>query len=91
VKSSGANTLDLERAVRDGMQRASAPPPRRPPTNRVATAPVKPETVIVREQAPLPKVQPKPDSNKVEVFRGNAKEEKKFARDSVRRDTIPNN
>ena len=87
VKTSGATTADVERMLRD----APAPKanvargPARPPQPRVA-----PETVHVREPvAVVPK--PKADTNKVEVFRGATKTELKFGKDSVRRDTIPNN
>ena len=89
VKTKGATTADVERALRDVV----AAPPR--PTNRTPArpAPAVPETVVVRvpTNAGAPKVAPKPDSNKVEVFRGAKKEEQKFAKDSIRRDTIPNN
>jgi pilus assembly protein CpaB len=95
VRTGGANTADLERALREGGIRPSSPPPRRLPN--VASAPrVVPETVIVRPPAVVPKAPPKPDSAKVEVFRGGTKTEQKFSKDSVRkdsvrRDTIPNN
>jgi hypothetical protein len=51
---------------------------------------------VVREQFPALKQAAKPDTNKVEVFRGSQKSELKFGKDSVRkdsvrRDTIPNN
>jgi pilus assembly protein CpaB len=92
IKTTGANAVDLERAVREGMPRQAPQRSTARGTGLPKAPPVKPETVIVREQSPAPKLQPKPDSNKVEVFRGAAKEEKKFAKDSVvRRDTIPNN
>ena len=89
VKTSGATQADVERMLRD----APAPSrpnvargPSRPPQQRVA-----PETVVVREANVVPKTAAKPDTNKVEVFRGAQKTELKFGKDSVRRDTIPNN
>ena len=89
VKTKGATSADVERGLRD----APAPKanvlrgPARPPQTRAA-----PETVVVREAVVgAPKTAPKPDSNKVEVFRGAKKEELKFTKDSIRRDTIPNN
>ena len=94
VKTKGATTTDVERALRDA---PSAPPPRRSATRPpVPATRAAPETVIVTQQAPAPRQQAKPDTNKVEVFRGNAKQDYKFSkdstrRDSVRRDTIPNN
>jgi pilus assembly protein CpaB len=96
VRTAGANTNDLERALREGGIRPKSPEPRRAPRNVVSAPPVKPETVIVRQPALVPKAPAKPDTNKVEVFRGNAKTEQKFVKDSVRkdsvrRDTIPNN
>ena len=89
VKTKGATSSDVERALRDVV---SAPPR---PTNRAPSrpAPVVPETVVVRvpTNTGAPKTAAKPDSNKVEVFRGSAKTELKFTKDSIRRDTIPNN
>jgi hypothetical protein len=41
--------------------------------------------------APAPKTVPKPDTARVEIFRGAAKSEAKFQKDSVRRDTIVKN
>lgn len=87
VVTSGKTSSDIERALRD------APPVRPPPQRRVASGPptrAVPETVVVREPlAAAPKQ--KADTNKVEVFRGANKTELKFSKDSVRRDTIPNN
>jgi pilus assembly protein CpaB len=88
VKTKGATSLDVERSLRD----APAPRPNvargpsRPPQTRAA-----PETVIVREPSTVAAPKPKADTNKVEVFRGATKTELKFGKDSVRRDTIPNN
>lgn len=89
VKTKGATTADVERSLRD----FTAPPPRT--TNRSPVRPAPrpaPETVLVRVPTNVgaPKTV-KPDSNKVEVFRGAKKEELKFTKDSTRRDTIPNN
>jgi pilus assembly protein CpaB len=93
VRTGGANTADLERALREGGMRPAATQPRRAPAPRnVTSAPrVVPETVIVRQPVEVQKAPAKPDTNKVEVFRGSVKKEEKFAKDSVRRDTIPNN
>jgi pilus assembly protein CpaB len=89
VVTKGATSADVERALRN------APVASAPATPRRGSAPVTraaPETVIVREpSAPAPKQPVKPDSSRVEVFRGGKKEEMKFSKDSVRRDTIPNN
>ena len=91
VVTLGANTADLERALREGGMRPKSTPPRNVARSNNAPLPkVKPETVVVREQLPAPKQQPKPDTAKVEVFRGANKTEQKFAKDSTRRDTIPN-
>lgn len=91
VKTAGANTADLERALREGGIRSPAPAPRRSAPNVTQAPPrVKPETVIVQRPAEVQKAPAKPDTNKVEVFRGNAKSVEKFSKDSVRRDTIPN-
>ena len=84
-----ANLEALDATLRD----VSAAPPR---SNRAPVRPAPraaPETVIVREAVVgAPKTVPKPDTTKVEVFRGATKTEQKFAKDSaVRRDTIPNN
>jgi hypothetical protein len=46
---------------------------------------------LVREPVAVAPKPAKPDTNKVEVFRGAQKTELKFGKDSVRRDTIPNN
>jgi pilus assembly protein CpaB len=88
VKTKGATTSDVERALRDpGAPRPNVARGPSRPVPRVA-----PETVVVREAVVgAPKTAPKPDTNKVEVFRGANKTEQKFVKDSVRRDTIPNN
>ena len=89
VKTSGATAADVERMLRDApvAPRPLARGPSRPPQTRAA-----PETVIVREpSATVAAPKPKADTNKVEVFRGAQKTELKFGKDSVRRDTIPNN
>lgn len=87
VNTKGATSADLERALRSGSTVTTAPRPQRSaPVTRAA-----PETVVVREpSAPAPKQVMRPDSNKVEIFRGAQKSELKFGKDSVRRDTIPN-
>ena len=88
VVTKGATSADVERALRDAPPLVRSSPRRNPPQTRAA-----PETVVVREPAaPAPKqAAPKPDTSKVEVFRGNQKELLKFGKDSVRRDTIPRN
>jgi pilus assembly protein CpaB len=92
VRTGGANTTDLERALREGGIRPTSPAPRGVARNNNAPPlRTKPETVIVREQLPAAKQQPKPDTAKVDVFRGATKTELKFGKDSVKRDTIPNN
>ena len=85
AKTKGATTADVENSMRSIAQS----PPRQ--TGRAPQVRVVPETVHVRDPAPtLPKTAPKPDSNKVEVFRGGNRIDVKFQKDSVKRDTIPN-
>jgi len=87
-QTKGATTVDLENALRT--RGASIPRPAVTARNSPATRAI-PETVHVRDPGPtLPKTAPKPDSNKVEIFRGGNKTEQKFQKDSVKRDTIPN-
>jgi pilus assembly protein CpaB len=89
VVTKGATTADVERALRNA---PDAPAPRRAAARSPAPSTrVVPETVIVTMPVPAPKQQAKPDTNKVEVFRGSVKKEERFIKDSVRRDTIPNN
>jgi pilus assembly protein CpaB len=88
VNTRGATSADVERALRDVPLR-TAPPPRRVPT-RPSVPRAAPETVVVERQVPAPRqAAAKPDTNKVEIFRGAQKTELKFGKDSVRRDTIP--
>lgn len=88
VNTRGATSADVERALRDVPLR-TAPPPRRVPT-RPSVPRAAPETVVVEKQVPAPRqAAAKPDTNKVEIFRGAQKTELKFGKDSVRRDTIP--
>ena len=90
VKTSGATNADVERMLRDAPAARpvqTRPAPRRqtaPPTRVVA------ETVLVPQPVPVV-AKPKADTNKVEIFRGAAKTELKFGKDSIRRDTIPPN
>lgn len=88
VVTKGATSADVERALRNAPAVTQSTPRRSP--SAPATRAV-PETVVVREPVPTAPRVVKPDSNKVEVFRGSAKTEQKFGKDSVRRDTIPNN
>lgn len=89
VKTRGATTADVERSLRD-VQPPRATATNRPASPRQAPPRVVAETIRVREPvAVAPK--PKADTNKVEIFRGATKTELKFSKDSVRRDTIPNN
>ena len=90
VKTKGATSADVERSLRDNVAAAPAPRTNRSPAR---PAPVVPETVVVRVPTNVgaPKTPLKPDTNKVEVFRGATKTELKFGKDSVRRDTIPQN
>lgn len=90
VVTKGATSADVERALRNAPVATAPATPRRGPSAPATRA--APETVIVREPARAVPQQPvKPDSNKVEIFRGAQKSELKFGKDSVRRDTIPNN
>jgi pilus assembly protein CpaB len=86
AKTRGATTADVERMLRDapvsrpvasGRSRSVAPPPR-----------AAPETVRIREAVVVPPRPARPDSNRVEVFRGANKTEQKFQKDSAKRDTI---
>ena len=89
TRTGGATSADLERALRSGVAVSAAPrqAPRSSPPPRVVA-----ETVRVNVPVPVAAKAPaKPDSNKVEVFRGAQKTEQKFGKDSVKRDTIPNN
>ena len=89
VKTKGATSAELERSLRNAPS-APAPTQRRAtPQQQVTRA--APETVIVRDPVRTAPPVVKPDTAKVEVFRGAKKEELKFGKDSVRRDTIPNN
>jgi pilus assembly protein CpaB len=90
VVTKGATSADVERALRNAPVASAPTTPRRGPSAPVTRA--APETVVVREpSAPAPKQAAKPDSSRVEIFRGAQKQELKFSKDSVRRDTIPNN
>jgi pilus assembly protein CpaB len=90
VVTKGATTADVERSLRD---LPSRPAPRRTASNSNRTPPprVVPETVRVREPVPVVTKPAKPDTNRVEVFRGGQKSELKFQKDSARRDTIVKN
>ena len=89
MKTKGATSAELERSLRNAPS-APAPTQRRAtPQQQVTRA--APETVIVRDPVRTAPPVVKPDTAKVEVFRGAKKEELKFGKDSVRRDTIPNN
>jgi len=90
VITRGATTADVERVLRDGPGRT--PPPRS--MNRMAPPPTRvvAETVHVRDPVVVaPKQAARPDTNKVEIFRGAQKQEVKFQKDSARRDTIVKN
>ena len=86
VKTKGATSADVERAMRNA-------PVVRAPQNRPAAPRVAPETVHVRDpvQVPAPKLSARPDSSRIEVFRAGKKEEVKFQKDSAKRDTIAKN
>ena len=87
IKTKGATSADVERRFRDApLAKVVAKGPARPPAPRVA-----PETVVVREQVPAPKAASRPDSSRIEVFRGQTKTEVKFQKDSAKRDTIVKN
>jgi pilus assembly protein CpaB len=86
VKTKGATSADVERAMRNA-------PVVRAPQNRPAAPRVAPETVHVRDpvQVPAPKPAARPDSSRIEVFRGQEKKEVKFQKDSAKRDTVVKN
>jgi pilus assembly protein CpaB len=86
VNTAGATTSDVAASLRDVPTRVARPPaPRRTAPARTAsqTAPVAPPPPVVT--APPPRA--RPDSFSVRVLRGRTAEDKKFAKDSVRRDT----
>lgn len=93
VRTRGATANDVVASLRDapvsqpprlaeGPRRSSAPQTREPAPAPIQQAPVTP--------APAPVTAQKPDSLTIPVFRGRAKTEEKFKKDSVRRDTVPN-
>lgn len=84
----GATTADVERLLRDVTP--ARPVTANRPASRQAPPRVVAETVLVPVPT-APRTVARPDTNRVEVFRGAAKTELKFTKDSVRRDTIPNN
>ncbi|HEY5545121.1 MAG TPA: Flp pilus assembly protein CpaB [Gemmatimonadaceae bacterium] len=91
VVTRGATSADVERALRDGPGR-TPPPPRRTASRATQPPRVVPETVLIREPVAAPRQQAaKPDTNRVEIFRGGQKSELKFQKDSVKRDTIVKN
>jgi pilus assembly protein CpaB len=85
AKTKGATSADVERSLRDApVARTGGSQTGRPPAPRVVS-----ETVLVRApESPVQKQAAKPDTNRVEVFRGSQKSELKFQKDSVKRDTI---
>lgn len=87
VKTDGATTATLERALRDAPTTRPVATRPSPPRRTTTPPPVVAETVLVPQ--PVPVTPPRADTNKVEIFRGAKKEELKFGKDSVRRDTIP--
>lgn len=91
VASAGATTTDVAEILRSAMSRPAGPPPN--PTRRASNTPRRgadPSPAPVPPVVTLPPAKPAvPDSLSVRVFRGRtAVEEKKFAKDSIRRDTI---
>ena len=86
IKTKGATSADVDRAMRNA-------PVVRAPQNRPTVPRVAPETVHVRDpvQVPAPKPAARPDSSRIEVFRGQGKTEVKFQKDSAKRDTIVKN
>lgn len=88
ANTNGATSADVASMLRNAPTRpivSSRPPVRRttPPP------PVVPETVLVPVVAPPPQVAARPDTNRVEVFRGATKTELKFSsKDSIRADSI---
>ena len=91
TRTRGATTADLENAIRAG---GTGPAPRQSAQRRNVPAPtVAPETVRVRDPLPKAPAQVKPETTKVEVYRGGTKSETKFQKDSTlaKRDTISKN
>jgi pilus assembly protein CpaB len=87
VVTKGATTADVERILRDA-------PAARTVQNRTPTRQA-PRTVAETVLVPVPVAEAprrpaRPDSSRIEVFRGAQKSEVKFQKDSVRRDTLPN-
>ena len=89
VKTGGATTADLERRMRNAP--ASRPVQNTAPRRQAPITRIVAETVLVPQPVPVAAKPAKPDTNKVEIFRGAARQELKFGKDSIRRDTIPPN
>jgi pilus assembly protein CpaB len=94
VVTRGATSSDVAAVLRNSQGRLPAPVPqsfRNAPRRLAAPAPQQPTapvTTPVTTAVPTPPPA-KPDSHAVRIIRGRTAEEKKFAKDSVRRDTIP--
>jgi pilus assembly protein CpaB len=91
VVTTGATTSDVMRSLRDYTAPVSRPPQRRPARTGSGIQRLAPQAEPIVSTTPpvatAPPPRPKPDSFSVRVLRGSKAEDKKFAKDSVRRDT----
>jgi pilus assembly protein CpaB len=91
VSTSGATSADVAAVLRDATQPV-ARPQRRNQRPAGTAIPTRPPQAAPITNSPAPVIAPpppaqKPDSFSVRILRGKQSEEKKFAKDSVRRDT----
>lgn len=91
VQTDGATTRDVVMSLREYTPPVARPPQRRPARTGSGVQRLAPQAdPIVSTSPPVvvtPPPRPKPDSFSVRVLRGSKAEDKKFAKDSVRRDT----
>jgi pilus assembly protein CpaB len=83
VVTKGATSRDVQNTLRNAPVRTI--PQRSASNTRITPPPVVAETVMV----PVPAARPaRPDTARIEVFRGGAKSEVKFQKDTTKRDTL---
>lgn len=88
IATTGATSADVAGLLRDVAPPVARPQrrPQRPTGTAAQSSP--PQTAPVTNAPPPPVIQPtRPDSHSVRIIRGKQSEEKRFAKDSVRRDT----
>jgi pilus assembly protein CpaB len=88
VNTKGATAREVLSSLKDYTPPVSAPRPTRPAQQKAAEPmAAAPPSVVA---PPPPRIAEKPESTTIQIFRGaKGKEEAKFRRDSVRRDTVP--